>query len=297
VARHVTDRRAEIERDGAAGAWQAVTDSIADGLYVVDGDGSILYVNRSGLRMLGYEAEELVGRDVHAVLYGGVLDGTSRLVASPPPAVVHSIGADYETVEDCFWRKDGSMLAVAYSSSPVPLADGAGSVVVFRDISAQRIVAAAQEEAELLIRRSEALHRTLTANLPETSVFLIDHDLRVLVADGEAIRRLGWLGDDLFRGRKVSELYAEVPGEVLHLSLENYAAALRGERRSFEFDSEGLTFAVQAVPVRTEDGTVEAALVVARDITERTRAAQQLARHARQQAAVAELGSFALQMP
>jgi hypothetical protein len=39
-------------------------------------------------------------------------------------------------------------------------------------------------------RRSEALHRTLTANLLDTSVFLIDHDLRVLVADGEAIRRL-----------------------------------------------------------------------------------------------------------
>ena len=56
-----------------------------------------------------------------------------------------------------------------------------------------------------------------------------------------------------------------------------------------------MTFAVQAVPVRADDGTVESLLVVARDVTERTRAAQQLARRARQQNAVAALGRFALE--
>jgi len=157
-----------------------------------------------------------------------------------------------------------------------------------------RAEAAAQQAAELSIRRSEPLHRTLTANLPDTSVFLLDHDLRVLIADGEAIRQLPWLDDDMFRGRKVSDLHAEVPAEVLHLSLENYRAALQGERRAFEFDSDGLTFAVQAVPVRADDGAIEAALAVVRDITERTRTARQLARHASQQNAVAEFGRFAL---
>ena len=93
----------------------------------------------------------------------------------------------------------------------------------------------------------------------------------------------------------MAELYAEVPDEVLQLCLENYRAGLRGERRSFEFFSGGLTFAVQAVPVRAEDGTIESLLVVARDISERTRAAQQLARLALQQAAVATLGRFALE--
>ena len=56
-----------------------------------------------------------------------------------------------------------------------------------------------------------ALHRTLTANLPDTSVFLLDHDLRILIADGEAIRASAWLDAALFRGRLVAELYAEVP--------------------------------------------------------------------------------------
>jgi diguanylate cyclase (GGDEF)-like protein len=126
-------------------------------------------------------------------------------------------------------------------------------------------------------------------------VYLLDQDLRVLLADGEAIRRLPWLDEDMFRGRKVSELYAEVPPEVLELCIDNYTAALGGERRAFGFCSAGVTFAIQAVPIEADDGSVESVLVVARDVTERSIAEEQLARNARQQKAVAELSHFALQ--
>ncbi|MGI9097501.1 MAG: sensor domain-containing protein, partial [Solirubrobacteraceae bacterium] len=283
---NVTDCRAtEIERGRVASLSQAITDRVADGLCVVDSDGSILYVNPSGLRMLGYEAEELIGRDGPTALHHSRPDGTPIPGDDRRLADMRSTDATYETAEECFWRKDGSMLAVTYSSSPVPLPSGTGSVVVFRDVSAQRATSS----------RSEALHRTLIANLPDTSVFLLDHELRVLVAAGEASRRLPWFREDMFRGRKVTELYSDVPSDLLDISLENYRAALRGERRAFEFDSEGLTFAVQAVPVRVENGSVESVLVVSSDITERTRATRQLARHALQHNAVAELGRFALQ--
>jgi diguanylate cyclase (GGDEF)-like protein/PAS domain S-box-containing protein len=296
VARDVMARGADdVERDRAASLSRAIADSVVDGLYVVDRGGLIVYVNESALRMLGYEAYELIGRNVDDALQHQPPDGAPAPVEEAALAAQHTTGAAYETAAGCLWRKDGSTLPVAYSCSPVPLANGTGSVVVFRDSSAQRAAAAAQHEAELLIRHSEGLHRTLTANLPDTSVFLLDHDLRVLIADGEAIRRLPWLDEDMFRGRKISELHDQVPEEILRLSLEHYRAALQGERRAFEFDSDGLTFAVQAVPVRAEDGSVESALVVARDITERTRATQQLARHACQQNAVAELGRFALE--
>ena len=145
------------------------------------------------------------------------------------------------------------------------------------------------------VERSDELHRILAANLPGTSVFLLDHDLRILIADGEGIRRLPWFDEDLFRGRLVAELDGMVPDEVLELSLSTYRAALQGERGGFDFLSEGLTFSVQAVPVRDDDDAVESVLVVARDITDRTQAEQQIARQARQQKAVAELGRFALE--
>jgi hypothetical protein len=37
--------------------------------------------------------------------------------------------------EDWFVRQDGSLVAVAYSSAPVPLGDGRGAVVSFREVS------------------------------------------------------------------------------------------------------------------------------------------------------------------
>jgi diguanylate cyclase (GGDEF)-like protein/PAS domain S-box-containing protein len=272
-----------------------IADGLADGLWVAGADGTILYVNASGLRMLGYSAGELIGRDSHAAVHHSYPDGSPFPLAECPLRAVAETGASYEADEDCFWRKDGSALHVACSSSPVPLPDGAGTVVVFRDVTAQRAAAAAAREAVLAARRSETLHRTLTANLPDTSVFLLDRDLRILVADGAAIRRLPWYGDDVFRGRKVAELYAQVPAHVLQLCLTNYRAALEGERRAFGFQSEGLTFDIQAVPVSGDDGSIESVLVVARDVSERARAEEQVARRVQQQDAVAELGRFALE--
>ena len=98
--------------------------------------------------------------------------------------------------------------------------------------------------------RRGSLYRTLAANLPDTSLFLFDHDLRVLVAEGAAVQRLPWIDASMFRGRLVSDLQGELPDEVLASSRESYQAALEGERRDFEFTSGGLTFEVTAVPVR-----------------------------------------------
>jgi diguanylate cyclase (GGDEF)-like protein len=154
--------------------------------------------------------------------------------------------------------------------------------------------ATARREVDQEVRRSEALHRTLTANLPDTSMFLLDPDMRVLVAEGDGIRGLPWVDEQMFRGRTVTELGGELPSDVLAMSLECYRGALAGERREFEFTSESLTFTVTAVPVHNEDGIVESALAVIRDVTQRKQAERLLAQHARQQECVARLGQFAL---
>jgi diguanylate cyclase (GGDEF)-like protein/PAS domain S-box-containing protein len=127
------------------------------------------------------------------------------------------------------------------------------------------------ESTEQLLQAG-SLYRTLAANLPDTSMFLFDHDLRVLVAEGDAVRRLPWIDASMFRGRLVGDLQGELPDEVLALSRESYRAALDGERRDFEFTSGGLTFEVTAVPVHGHDGEVQSALAVVRDVTERRRA-------------------------
>jgi diguanylate cyclase (GGDEF)-like protein/PAS domain S-box-containing protein len=120
--------------------------------------------------------------------------------------------------------------------------------------------------------RADSLCRTVAANFPGVSMFLFDRDLRILVAEGEAVRRVPWNDERMFRGRLVGDLQSEWPDEVLAISRESYRAALDGERRDFAFTSEGLTFEVTVAPVREEDGEVRSALAVVHDVTERRRA-------------------------
>jgi len=122
------------------------------------------------------------------------------------------------------------------------------------------------------------LHRVVAESLPDTSVFLFDQDLRILVAEGAAVRRLPWVDEGMFRGRTVGELQGELPSDVLAMSMGAYRGALNGERRTFDFKSAGLSYEVTAVPVRGEDGRVEAALAVVRDITERLKSEADRAR-------------------
>jgi PAS domain S-box-containing protein len=246
-------------------------------------DGYFTRLNSAWERTLGWTRAELMAAPFLSFVHpDDVRATTEQATRLAGPDSVSAIA-----FENRYRTRDGDYRVIEWRV----LAHEAVSYIVAKDVSDR----CTRQEVELLNRRSETLHRTLTANLPDTSVFLVDHDLRILVADGEPIRRLPWLDEDMFRGRKVTELYGEVPDDVLALSVENYRAALSGERRAFEFLSNGLTFTVQAVPVRADDGTVESALVVARDITESARAEQQIARRAGQQDAVAELGRFALQ--
>jgi diguanylate cyclase (GGDEF)-like protein len=158
--------------------------------------------------------------------------------------------------------------------------------------------AAVRKQVEDQLRRSESLRRTLTTNLPDTSVFLIDREEYVAVAEDDAEQRIAPFGDAPLLGCTLAELRERSPGDIPLEAIEHCRAALRGETREFEIrERSGRTFEVDAIPVRAQDGTIECALVVARDVTASRNAALRLQQHARQQEAVARLGQIALRDP
>jgi diguanylate cyclase (GGDEF)-like protein/PAS domain S-box-containing protein len=271
----------------SADAVQRLFELSLDMLGTASPEGYFTELNPAWEHWLGWTREELMAEPfisfVHPDDAAATLDHATALAAPGGPSAA--------AFENRYRTRDGDYRFLHWTTVA---ADG---VLYFaaKDVSDRKASERARDEAEALIRRSDALRRTLTANLPDTSVFLLDHDLRILLADGEGLRRVAWSGEEMFLGRTVTELDAEVPDDVLALSVENYRAVLQGQRRSFEFSSAGLTFAVQAVPVRAEDGTVEAALVMVRDVTERAHAELQSDRRAREQKAVAALGRFALE--
>jgi len=234
-------------------------------------------------QLLGWTPDEMVGRNCYDLFHPGDL----AQIRSAHSAIL--LTPDITTVTHRFLHKDGHYVWV--ESIARTIRDEQGNAVEIhgatRDVTERMRV-------EEQLRRSERLHRTLAANLPETTVILIDRDMHVLVAEGDMALQLPWCDDHMYVGRRLTDLAGEVPEEILELAIEHCRAAFDGLSGEFEFDSSGMTYEVKTTPVRGDGAAVDAALVVSRDVTARNRAALELQQRARQQEAVARLGQIAL---
>ena len=126
---------------------QAVMADMSEGLYTVDTQGLVTYINPAAERLFGWSSAELLGRKMHDMTHYQHPDGRPFPASECSGLQVLQRGLILSNHEDVFIRKDKTFFPVIYSASPIR-SDGAiiGLVVVFRDISAQK-------EAEAEIRR------------------------------------------------------------------------------------------------------------------------------------------------
>ncbi len=113
--------------------------SVAEGIYGVDPDGRLTFVNPAAARMLGCRPEELVGRLAASVLRPGAEPNPTRSEA-PDPAEGGTEAAA-STFEDIYLHRTGSTFPVEVTSGPIAVGDEViGRVVAFRDITERRQV-------------------------------------------------------------------------------------------------------------------------------------------------------------
>ncbi|HSN98235.1 MAG TPA: ATP-binding protein [Candidatus Nanopelagicales bacterium] len=127
---------------------------------------------------------------------------------------------------------------------------------------------AERRRAEEVLRASEARLQTLVHHFPNGGVFLFDHELRYLVADGRGLAKVG-LMPDMMVGKRIDELldpetYAVVE-PLYRATLEDRAPA------ELELGYAGRLYRVFPVALRGDDGAVAAGMVINIDITEAKR--------------------------
>jgi two-component system, cell cycle sensor histidine kinase and response regulator CckA len=126
-----------------------ILNSAGDGIFGLDREGRLTFVNRASARMLGYEPEEIIGRNGHELWHHTKADGTKYPESDCPVFAVLHDGATRNGADDVFWRKDGSNFPVEFISTAIR--DGeevVGAVVTFRDITARQRAEKAQKQAE-----------------------------------------------------------------------------------------------------------------------------------------------------
>lgn len=110
------------------------------GIYGIDPDGNCTFINRSALTMLGYESDECIGKNMHTLIHHSYADGLPYPMTDCPVLHPASLGGEGCRVDnEVLWRRDGTPLAVEYSSYPI-LDDGElqGAVVTFSDITERK---------------------------------------------------------------------------------------------------------------------------------------------------------------
>ena len=136
----------------------SVFDAFGVGIYCVDLDGRFTYVNPAGQALLGWGAEELLGRLVHDTIHHSHPDGSLFARGDCPLYRALELGTAGQELDDLFWRKDGSPLEVAQTIAPLHENDErVGAIVVFIDVRQRR------RDTELL--RSRAAQQSALAQL------------------------------------------------------------------------------------------------------------------------------------
>ena len=130
---------AEEELNALMRQRQSILDSVGDGIFGMDMEGRLTFINRSAAEMLGYSPQDLLGQNMHALIHHSRADGT------PYPAEESDIfgsakrEAPLHVDDDVFWRKDGKALPVEYVACPLVEGDHTdGIVVAFTDVTERR---------------------------------------------------------------------------------------------------------------------------------------------------------------
>lgn len=125
---------AEAESQRLSQRNQALLDAAGEGIYGVDGPGHTIFINPAACRMLGRDAEEIIGQDQHSLFHHTHADGRPYPSRDCPIFQTLADGQPRMSSGETFWRKDGTSFPVDLVVSPLPN-NGGGAVVVFHDIS------------------------------------------------------------------------------------------------------------------------------------------------------------------
>jgi len=114
--------------------------SVGDGVYGVDQQGVITFINPTGLRLLGYaEDEPLIGKPARGLIHQDAEERPGGEAADAGLDHAYTAGNALKGHETVFWRRDRSGMTVECSVLPLAIQNRRqGSVVVFRDISERK---------------------------------------------------------------------------------------------------------------------------------------------------------------
>jgi PAS domain S-box-containing protein len=110
--------------------------SAGEGIIGLDLDGRVTFANPAALRLTGYDADDLLGRDLHAAVHHTRADGSACAASDCRLTAVLRDGESRHLESELHWRKDGTSYPADCTTTPIrEHGQPVGAVVVLRDTS------------------------------------------------------------------------------------------------------------------------------------------------------------------
>jgi PAS domain S-box-containing protein len=118
---------------------EAITKTMAEGICTYDREGRVTFINPAAAEMLGWSADEIIGRNIHQTIHCRKPDGAEFPVEDCPLMNIFKTGESVRGFEDWFIRKDGMAFQVVCSSVPlVTNGEITSAVQTFHDITERK---------------------------------------------------------------------------------------------------------------------------------------------------------------
>ena len=243
------------------------------GIYGIDTTGACTFINKAALKMLRFEEDDCLGRDMHELIHGSHAAGLSAPLELCPVYRAKISVSSCRLESETLFRKDGTSFIAEYSSYPV-FDDNriSGAIVTFSDITRRM--------------QAEAGMRKLSRAVEQSPVSIVITDVNGVIefVNPKFTGLTGYTAEEaigmnpriLKSGKTPPETYRELWGAL--------TAGRSWEGEFINKGKDGRLFWEQATVSVIHDtgGVATNYLAVCEDITEKKQIMQQLAQKQKQ---------------
>jgi PAS domain S-box-containing protein len=263
------------------GAGRLLFDAAAEGLLIVDAEGNILVTNQRIDSMFGYAPGELVGQKVEVLIpkaLHGRHHGHREAYRQEPRKRSMGSGMDLSAV-----KKSGMEFPVEVSLNHM-YEDGQMRVMALitditdRKLAQHRLQMMNQsleqmvEERTRALQESQHLYRTIARHFPNGTINVFDRDLKYVFVEGQELFRYRLTSENLMGTSYLDRLPEDVRAEIEpHLR-----RVFDGEDLSFEVNTRGESYLLNAVGLPDSSGELHQILVVEQNMTTQKKAQERV---------------------
>ncbi len=264
LQQEVTDRKAAQETlERLKQHHELILNSAGEGIHGLNLKGEIIFENPTACELLGWKADEILGKPAHVTIHHSHADGSDYPLEECPIYASMRDGATRRVTNDVFWRKEGTCFRVDYVSAPMKDRHGeiTGTIVTFKDITEQFA-------AEARLKLHEQQYRLLFETNPNPMWVFDAATLQILAVNDDAVKQYGFSREE-FLALSLPDLRPAGEVQQLNQSLSGPRAPAHfsGEFHHIRKDGAVITVEVYSSPLIWNG--VAARMVTAIDVTQR----------------------------